>query len=477
MKKHKICKILLVILAVLLFMACYELLGICIAYKKQPEMSEKTIKEIHNESWNECSENPERAVIIEKNSEALLQRVRLIKNAKEEIILSTFAFKSDESGKLILGALRDAADRGVHVRLLVDGMESWIDMEGNPYFYGLSSHENVEIKLYNKANPLKPWKMMGRMHDKYLIADGKNYILGGRNTYNYFLGDFPGHKNYDRDVLVICDEPRKENSVNQLSDYFETIWEQEDSGYFHNDKKLANRKSVKKAVLELQEGYQQYYNENKGMIFDTDYTDETFETEKIALVSNPIHTASKEPVVWYQLGELMKSAKNRVKIHTPYIICNDMMYNTWEEIAENVPNFSIMTNSVANNGNPFGSADYAKNRNKILNTGIDIWEYEGGYSYHGKSILIDDDLSVIGSFNMDMRSAYLDTELMLVIRSKDINKQLEEGMMEYEKVSRQILEGGTYNDPYHVEPIELTKKRQRKIFLVQHLLGWARYLF
>ena len=83
-----------------------------------------------------------------------------------------------------------------------------------------------------------------------------------------------------------------------------------------------------------------------------------------------------------------------------------------------------------------------------------------------------------GSFDdMDMRSAYLDTELMLVIRSKDINKQLEEGMMEYERVSRQVLEDGTYRDPYHVEPIELTKKRQRKIFLVQHLLGWARYLF
>ena len=87
------------------------------------------------------------------------------------------------------------------------------------------------------------------------------------------------------------------------------------------------------------------------------------------------------------------------------------------------------------------------------------------------------DLSVIGSFNMDMRSAYLDTELMLVIRSKDINKQLEESMVEYERVSRQVLEDGTYRDPYHVEPIELTKKRQRNILLVQHLLGWARYLF
>ena len=56
----------------------------------------------------------------------------------------------------------------------------------------------------------------------------------------------------------------------------------------------------------------------------------------------------------------MKNAKERVKIHTPYIICNDMMYNTWEEIAQKVPDFSIMTNSVANNGNPFGAADYAK---------------------------------------------------------------------------------------------------------------------
>ena len=462
MKRHKICKIIFAILAVFLCVAFYELIGICITYKKQPAVSDATIKETQNIMSVAGRENTERAVIIEKNSQALLERVRLIQNAKDEIILSTFAFKSDESGKLILGALHDAADRGVHVRILVDGMESWID---------------VEIRLYNKANPLKPWKTMGRMHDKYLIADGKIYILGGRNTYNYFLGDFPGHKNFDRDVLVVCDEPQKDNSVNQLLDYFETIWEQEDCRYFHNSKKLADRQSVKKAVLELQEGYQQYFEVNKEKICDTDYADETFETEKITLLSNPIHTQAKEPVVWYQLGELMKNAKERVKIHTPYIICNDMMYNTWEEIAQKVPDFSIMTNSVANNGNPFGAADYAKNRNRILETGIDIWEYEGGYSYHGKSILIDDDLSVIGSFNMDMRSTYLDTELMLVIRSKEINKQLEDGMMEYESVSRQVLDDGTYYDPYHVKPIELTEKHKRKVFLVQHLLGWARDLF
>ena len=269
MGKRKICKIVFVILSIFLCVAFYELFGICIAYKKQPEVSNTIKKETQNDSWNERSENMERAVIIEKNPEALLQRVRLIRNAKEDIILSTFAFQSDESGKLILGALHDAADRGVHIRLLVDGMESWIDMEGNPYFYGLSSHENVEIKLYNKANPLKPWKMMGRMHDKYLIADGKTYILGGRNTYNYFLGDFEKYKNYDRDVLVICENPQKENSVSQLLDYFENIWKQDDCAYFHEDKKLADKASVKKAALRMEEEYKEYAKIIKPLVCDT----------------------------------------------------------------------------------------------------------------------------------------------------------------------------------------------------------------
>ena len=89
MKKHKICKILLVILAIFLCVAFYELLGICVAYKKQPEVSNTTKKETKNGSWNECSENTERAVIIEKNPEALLQSVRLIKNAKNRVKIHT----------------------------------------------------------------------------------------------------------------------------------------------------------------------------------------------------------------------------------------------------------------------------------------------------------------------------------------------------------------------------------------------------
>ena len=56
----------------------------------------------------------------------------------------------------------------------------------------------------------------------------------------------------------------------------------------------------------------------------------------------------------------IKNAKERVRIHTPYIICNDMMYRTWQDVAKKVPELAVMTNSAANNGNPFGAADYAE---------------------------------------------------------------------------------------------------------------------
>ena len=165
------------------------------------------------------------------------------------------------------------------------------------------------------------------------------------------------------------------------------------------------------------------------------------------------------------------------RLHTPYIICNDYMYEGLTEVCDKVENVSLMTNSIGNNGNPFGSADYYVNKDKILNTGLEVWEYEGGYSYHGKSILIDDNISVIGSFNVDMRSVYLDTELMLVIDSREINSQLNEAMESYEHIARKADADGSYDNPYDVEPVELTPYREKRMKLIKNFILWTRYLF
>ncbi len=458
------------------FVLVYVVINLVIAVvgsSKQPEYrGDKQIA-----MWN--TDGTERAVIVEDNSDALLSRVRMIQNAQSEIILSTFDFMSDESGRIMIGALCEAAEKGVKVEVLVDGFDGVLHMKWNPYFYALSANENVTLIMYNEINPFTMYKGMARMHDKYLVVDRQIYMLGGRNTFNYFLGDYSNYKNYDRDVLVWRRKPaaQQENaSVNELLAYYETVKNSGECSSFAHGKSLADRYCVKHAMERIEEEYEKYCSEHEELSDEYSYEDNTFQVESIALLSNPVNAGVKEPVVWHKLMSLIGSAKESVKLHTPYIICNDMMYDTIKDAAAG-KEVTVMTNSVANNGNSFGAADLEKNRDRMLDTGVTLLEYDGGVSYHGKSMVIDDDISVVGSFNMDMRSAYLDTELMLVIKSDELNAQLRTIMSEYEKSAVTALPDGSYDNPNNVVPQEITTKRKVRKNIIKTLFYWARFLF
>lgn len=458
------------------FVLVYVVINLAIAVvgsSKQPEYSGD--KQIAMQS----TDGTERAVIVEDNSDALLSRVRMIQNAQSEIILSTFDFMSDESGRIMIGALCEAAEKGVKVEVLVDGFDGVLHMKWNPYFYALSANENVTLMMYNEINPFTIYKGMARMHDKYLVVDRQIYMLGGRNTFNYFLGDYSDYKNYDRDVLVWRRKPaaqQEDASVNELLAYYETVKNSGECSSFAHGKSLADRYCVKHAMERIEEEYEKYCSEHEELSDEYSYEDNTFQVESIALLSNPVNAGVKEPVVWHKLMSLIGSAKESVKLHTPYIICNDMMYDTIKDAASG-KEVTVMTNSVANNGNSFGAADLEKNRERMLDTGVTLLEYDGGVSYHGKSMVIDDDISVVGSFNMDMRSAYLDTELMLVIKSDELNAQLRTIMSEYEKSAVTALPDGSYDNPNNVVPQEITTKRKVRKNIIKTLFYWARFLF
>ena len=112
---------------------------------------------------------PERVRSIDDNQDALLWRLRLIEAAQEQIILATFDFWDEEGGRDVMGALWNAAERGVEVQVLVDGLNGGgRPLSSSDLFCQLAAHENVEVRLYNPLNLLAPWKTNYRMHDKYL---------------------------------------------------------------------------------------------------------------------------------------------------------------------------------------------------------------------------------------------------------------------------------------------------------------------
>ena len=98
---------------------------------------------------------------------------------------------------------------------------------------------------------------------------------------------------------------------------------------------------------------------------------------------------------------------------------------------------------------------YVKNKQKVIETGVQIYEYDGGHSYHGKSILIDDTISIIGSYNLDLRSTYVDTELMLVVDSKQLNEQLQENFDVIKNDARKVVDKDTYEVPEHIVVAEV----------------------
>ena len=93
-----------------------------------------------------------------------------------------------------------------------------------------------------------------------------------------------------------------------------------------------------------------------------------------------------------------------------------------------------------------------------------------------ESILIDDDLSLIGSYNLDMRSTYMDTELMLCVQSKELNQELLGYLNTYLAQSRRILDKNNYEMPKGMIPQTMPLPKQILYRILGPLLQPFRYV-
>lgn len=379
----------------------------------------------------QCTEQ-ERIRSIDTNMDALLWRLRLIEGAEERIVLVTFDFRDDNSGQDIMSALLNAADRGVEVQILVDGMNGSLWLPTSRNFRELAAHENVEARLYNPINLLLPWKINYRMHDKYLIADDFAYILGGRNTDDLFLGNYVKSCNEDRDILVYETVPGSGSSYIELQEYFEQIWD------LPCCKQYGWRA---KGEGELRSHYQKVRMKYPEVFTETEWEKETITTEGIELCTNPMEPENKYPMLWDRLAEEMGQGGD-ILIQTPYIICSRTMYRDLTELCDENPGMELIINAVEGGSNPFGCTDYLNQKRKIRKTGVCTYEYLGEHASHTKTILTGDHISIVGSCNMDMRSVYLDTELMLVIDSRELNASLREQAELLKQRSRKVSSDG-----------------------------------
>lgn len=432
-KKLPIFLLIFILLYMIGSLICYPLLTKKHVIKQKNKATEQAAKEtIDRSAAVRC---------LDDNTQALVYRLALIESAQRELIMTTFDMSDGESGQDLMAALLQAADRGVRIRLMVDGINAWLKLERSDLFGAFSTHPNIEIRFYNPIRLTKLWKLNYRMHDKYLIADDTAYILGGRNSNNLFLGAYRDTYNIDRDLYVLEEaeknasdamQEKKQNSLQDIKAYFEEIWAQPDQKIFRQKETAKTEEGL--AMLrahykELQTAYPEAFSDTEALL-----TQDLIRVESIEFLHNPLYADEKVPIVYQRICREVEQGED-ILIQTPYIICDKGMYQDLTALCDGGKQIDIITNAVESGANPWGCTDYLNERKHILETGAGVYACMAGQSLHTKTVLIDDETSIVGSYNLDLRSTYLDTELMLLVKSKELNKQLREQAVTYQEKS------------------------------------------
>lgn len=393
----------------------------------------------------------EYVALVEDPHESARLRLELIRRATSSIEISYHTFSEGVYSSMFVSEILKAADRGVRVDFINDGIIGGLAFQSRGVAKVLNSHENINIYFYEPFS-LVPYSWNNRLHDKYLLVDGVYLLTGGRNISDKtFMPDgFEKKVVYDRDILIIGEKGK--GVLGELESYIEALLS---SRYSHPMKERRKYGEEIERLIEEGEEVQRLHPELSGPIGQLAF----FETESIDLIANPIGRGSKKSIIWNELLAMFEDEEDLIILQSPYVVLYPFQLEQFESLEAEL---EILTNSTKSTPNIPAYPHYLAKR-YMLEDFSTIYEYAGEGSVHTKSFIIGDDISVIGSFNLDPRSLYLDTETVYVIRSREFNSHLRSVMEQWKELS-------------NVRGVEGSEKREEGRVLVAFKYAFLRLL-
>jgi len=405
---------------------------------------------------SEAVEQASSVVLQESGWDALAQRLALVELAEHTIDIQYYIWNSDVSGLYLANRLYAAADRGVKVRVMLDDINL---NEREDLLTALDAHPNIEIRVFNPIptrRGVTKWlnflgdfsRLNRRMHNKSFTVDGAFSIVGGRNIGDEYF-DLSEQINFkDRDVLVSGDVVTDIQSG--FVDYWNSRWaypvellggevdtslptsDQITKPSYANYPSLpSNSSDASQLLTDVMKGAHWV---DASYVYDDPIPKEVSDTD------TPKRTAQ-------YLSELVDTATDSVIMESAYLVFDDSQLDEWQELEQTGVDVKALTNSMASNDLVTNHSAYAGRRQDMLEHGIDLYELKPdselcvestkdstkcapsvAYGLHTKSLVIDDRIASIGSFNFNLRSTYLNTESILVIKDQEVAKVLNEKM-------------------------------------------------
>jgi len=384
--------------------------------------------------------------------DALAARLLLAERAERTIDAQYYLLTDDIVGFAFLNSLLRAADRGVRVRLLLDDM---FTQGYDPGLAALDSHPNFEVRIFNPFARRSARFMDAatsfsrinrRMHNKSFTVDNQITVIGGRNIANEYFGVNPDKKFGDLDVMALGP------IVAEVSDMFDDYWNHEAAAPLPAFAKMP--KDPAAALAELRTTIEQSREEIQGTPYaaavNRDVLDYIGSNEALytwapyTLAYDSPDKVRKELAenaasITTPLRDYLINAEHEIIIVSPYFVPNKKSIEWFGEMEKRGVNVIIVTNSLAANNQLLVHGAYASSRKPLLEDGVEIYELrpdakvKGAHiigaksataTLHTKAFIVDRRNLFIGSFNYDPRSAYINTELGVVIESPELAEPL-----------------------------------------------------
>lgn len=411
------------------------------------------------------TETTEQVALLEYGPDAFAARLDIIEEAQESIDVAYYYMDEGISVKTFNSYILAAADRGVKVRYLLDGIKHGLRGEYRGVFHLFNEHPNIELKLYEPfpSTILFPWRTNNRLHDKLLIVDEAYSIIGGRNIGDiYFQRPEPTDPySFDRDVLLINTNEQENSFVGQMKSYYTDLWEtdfavsQTNATLFPWQKSRGDNQEE-----ELDDIYQTHREEKETAESTTDMThwnEQSVEIDQAYFTSNSLERQFKDPYVWSDLLTLASQAEESIIIQSPWVVPDRQMRKELEKETYHAKEGYILTNAASTTNNIIGQSGTENRKQDFIDSQLDYYEFQPSHSsLHTKLLVVDEQISAVGTFNFDARSTYFSTESMLFIDSDALASQIiEEIETTYLRKSALYEEDGdviTGEDTDYVEP-------------------------
>lgn len=374
--------------------------------------------------------------ILNEEKDALRCRLDLIAHAEKEILLSYYIFEPDYVGLVVMEALLEAAARGVKIKMLIDGNKRFTQ-EMAQFLY----EHQIEVCIYNRGKLPYISTFTNRLHDKIFLTDQTHLITGGRNIKNAYYS-------LDERNFIDCDVYIRNTQIASAAQaHFYAMWENNRVSSFNRRRPIDDNyrenilQQIQQARQKLQAAGTLTDAQNQLSYWENPQGHSSTQIDFYFNSLNNVNKyfAKKDGAVSDSLLYLVSRAQKSICIENPYFAPGRRWRKALKAATERGVHIRVLTNSAATNDILLMQGVYLNMRRRLLNMGLELWEYKGPKMVHMKTFIIDDSISIISSYNVHAVSDRWNTEVAAVAFEPDIAKEHQRVMQHNLSNAVQIL--------------------------------------